>query len=112
MPEETLRFTDMCKVLRESAEYIAMFINKEKIPMTHNECVSLDAGRMLFIDDMEHSLDIVAANPLILKNREHIIVSLMLIAEKLRGVDDPAFVNDFHICCLEMIQKIRDKNYD
>ena len=111
MSENNLRFTDLCKLVYESANYISAKIQTENIELTYNEHLLLEAGIMLMVDDMEHSLDIVSANPLIIKNREHIIVSLMLIAEKVRYVDGPAFVNSFHIACLDMIQRIRDRNY-
>lgn len=111
MPEDNLRFTGLCKVIHESAMYIALVINKENIELSYEQRVQLGAGIALVEDDMKHSADIICASPKLLKNREHIIVSLMLIAEKMRYVDDSAFVNSFHIACLDLIQRIRDKNY-
>lgn len=107
-----LSFVVLCKEAYDSLVYIGERIQVNGITLSIAQQTQYAAGIATLYNAMDNATVVIGDNIKYIKSRENLLVSLMLIGETLREVDDPNIPNSFNSLCLELIQCIRDKNYD
>ena len=105
-------YVELCKEAYESLVYIGERIQANGITLPIAKETQYAAGIATLYNAMDNAAVVIGDNIDYIKSRENLLVSLMLIGETLREVDDPNIPNSFNSLCLELIQRIRDKNYD
>ena len=107
-----LTYVVLCQEAYDSLVYIGKRIQANGITLSIAQQTQYAAGIATLYKAMDNAAVVIGDNSNYIKSRENLLVSLMLIGETLREVDDPNIPNSFNSLCLELIQRLRDKNYD
>ena len=105
-------FSELCRETYESLRHIGERIQANGISLPIAQETQYTAGIAMLYNDMKNSVVVIGDNIEYVKSRENLLVSLMLIGELLREMDDPNIPNTFNVLCLELIQRIRNKDYE